>query len=463
MYTFFKSSFFNFECIRILTTIPFGGAELGECLDAITQIRNDDPSSWYLAWIAQGEKAENLALLAAAHGDRISARDAYLRASNYFRTSSYMFNDRPESPDVRVLQLFERSIACFRHAITLLDHEVKVIEIPYENGCKLPGYLFLPSAEKRGSSGKKVPMLVNVNGADSTSEELYSLYAAAGVERGYAVLIFDGPGQGAVLRRDRVYMRPDGEAVTSRVMDHIYFMVQQDPDLNLDLDKVAIAGASMGAYFALRGAAADHRYAACVSLDPFYSMFDLATSRMPPWFIHNWLSGWPITDNVFNFIWKLLSRFNFQLKWELTHVMWIFGKPDAAAAMHEMRRYTLDNVGGVEDERGKKDDKDGEGEEEDDDDDEGSESFLGRLHCPVLVTGAMGTIYTPPSISTDRIHNALAHLDDEDKERMRWVADQMGEGGLQGKVGAWRLAQQKTFEFLDRVLHVKKEAIPVTK
>ena len=197
-----------------------------------------------------------------------------------------------------------------------------------------------------------------------------------------------------------------------------------------------------GAFFALRGAA-DPRYKACVALDPFYDMFDLATSRLPPWFIRNWLAGW-ITDGAFNATWRFLSRFNFQLKWELTHVMWIFGQPHAAAAMREMRRYTLSEEKG----------KEGEGE--------GESSYLSGVHCPVLVTGATGTIYTPPSISTDRVYDALAHLDDEGKARKRWVAEQVGEGGLQGKVGAWRLAQQKTFAFLDEVLGVKREALGTT-
>ena len=243
MYLFFKSEFFNFEYTRVLTTIPFGGAELGECLDAATQIRNDDSESWNRAWYTQAEKAQALADAAAANGDKISARDGYLRASNYFRTSHYLFNDRPESPDARLLPLFDRSVANFCQATRLLDPEVRQMKIPYEDGHNLPAYLFLPHPSKRPS--EKLPILVTVNGADSTSEELYSLFAAAGCDRGYAVILFDGPGQGAVLRRDKLTMRPDWEVVTSRVIDHIYDLAKENPDLNLDLDRAAIAGTSM--------------------------------------------------------------------------------------------------------------------------------------------------------------------------------------------------------------------------
>ena len=247
MYHFFKSTFFNFEYTRVLTTIPFGGAEIGECLDAATQIKNDDPESWHRAWYTQAERAETLAHAAASRGDAISARDAYLRAANYFRASQYMFNDRLDSPEARVLPLFNRSVANFLHAIKLLDHSVQLLQIPYENDHTLPGYLFLPHPSKRLPG--KIPVLVNCNGADSTSEELYSLYPAAGCDRGYAVVSFDGPGQGMVLRQDKLRMRPDWEVVTSRVLDHIHELAKTQPELDLDIDRVAVAGASMYVFF----------------------------------------------------------------------------------------------------------------------------------------------------------------------------------------------------------------------
>ena len=181
-------------------------------------------------------------------------------------------------------------------------------------------------------------------------------------------------------------------------------------------------------------------------------MFDLATSRMPPWFIHLWLAGY-ITDGMFNATWRFLSRFAFQLKWELEHVMWIFGKKDAASAMREMRRYTLRLVDTEEPDR--------KNDHNDDDDDDGcgkGKEFLENIKCPVFVTGAANTIYTSPEISTDRVYAALGHLGDNG-ERRRWVASEVGEGGLQAKVGAWRLVQQRSFAFLDEVLGVRRERL----
>ncbi|EPE33797.1 alpha/beta-Hydrolase [Glarea lozoyensis ATCC 20868] len=423
MFQFFKSEFFNFEFVRLLGTAPYNGAEISECLDVAVEITDEDPESWYRAWYKQGEKAELHAVEAARNGDVIAARSAYLRASNYFRASQYMFNDRPESPDSRIIPIANRSISNFRHSIKLMDIDVHVLEIPYE-GHKLPGYLYLPPLSKRLPG--KIPILINCGGADSIQEELYYIYPSGGPVRGYAVITFEGPGQGIVLRRDKLRMRPDWEVVTSSVLDYLQEFSLRNPAIELDLDRIAIAGASMGAYYALRGAS-DVRVKACVSVDPFYDLFDLATTRMPPAFIKAWLSGW-LSDNFFNQTWRFLSRFSYQLKWELTHVMWIFGLPSAALGMREMQQYTLRLKDGGE--------------------------FLDHVKCPVLVTGAAHTIYTKPEISTDMIFATLNNS--KGRNVQKWVAKAPGDGGLQAKVGAYGLSQERTFQFLDEVFLVKR-------
>ncbi|KAI1441984.1 alpha/beta hydrolase [Annulohypoxylon stygium] len=420
MFQFFKSSFFNFEFIRVLGTAPFGGADTAECLDATSRIKNNDPESWFRAWLALAEKSEVLANEALQDGDRAAARDAFLRSSNYYRASQYMFSDLPGNPEPRIERLFGKSVANFRLATQFLDADVKFLSIPYESRQALPGYIYLPTPHNRPPG--KIPVLINCGGADSTQEELYSLYPASGVERGYAVLTFDGPGQGIMLRRDRLCMRPDWEIVIKSVLDHLETI---STELDLDLDRIAIAGASMGGYYALRGAS-DTRIAACISIDPIYDMWDIAIDRMPAAFINAWMSGW-LSNNFFNITWRVLSFFDFQIHWELSHCMWIFGKPSAALAMKEMQRWTL---------RGPRD----------------NVPFLSKIKCPVLVSGATGTIYLRPEISTLRVAEDLAHLPEGYKEV--WIAHEPGDGGLQAKVGAWKLLQQRTFQFLDRHLDV---------
>lgn len=164
MHQFFKSTFFNFETIRIVGTAPFGGADIAEALDSIGQIRDKDPLSWHSAWTEAAERAERIGEEASVAGNRDEARRAFLRSSNYWRASGYMFNNRPQSPDSRVTTIARRVIQSFQRATRLMDCQVKFLEIPYQQH-KLPGYLYLPPVNKRLKG--KTPILLNTGGADS--------------------------------------------------------------------------------------------------------------------------------------------------------------------------------------------------------------------------------------------------------------------------------------------------------
>jgi dipeptidyl aminopeptidase/acylaminoacyl peptidase len=128
-----------------------------------------------------------------------------------------------------------------------MDGVAMALEIPYEDGVSLPAYLFLPP-DDRHQAGGKTPIAINVGGADSTQEELYFVFPSAGLELGYAVLAFEGPGQGMVLKDRAMPMRPDFEAMTARVLDHVYAITRQFPQFGLDTTRITIVGASMGVF-----------------------------------------------------------------------------------------------------------------------------------------------------------------------------------------------------------------------
>ena len=428
MFKFFKSNFFDFEFVRVLTAAPFGGADIAECLQAAEQIKNDDPESWHRVWYAQAEKAEALAEDATRSGDFFSARRAYLRASNYFRASGYMFHDRRQRPEARVIAITQRVHENFEHAIRLLEGEVFSLEIPCD-GCSLPGYLYLPPATKRLPG--KIPILVNTGGADSIQEELYYVYASTGPDLGYAVLTFDGPGQGIMLRKHKQYMRPDWENVIGRVLDHLSAFSAKQPGLELDMDRIAVAGASMGGYYSLRSAL-DPRVKACVSIDPFYDMWDFATKHISSTFINSWTSGWVPTGLVNGTI-DLAARGSFQMKWEVELAKWFFNVDTATDTLLEMKAYTFQLPDGG--------------------------SYLAQLHCPVLVSGATHSLYLEPDTDTLRVYNALSQLDESQK--IMWIARLPEEGGLQAKIGAIGLSAQKTFAFLDEHLGVDRPPLDV--
>ncbi|KAL4795776.1 Alpha/Beta hydrolase protein [Aspergillus venezuelensis] len=423
---FFKSEFFDFEFLRVIGTAPVLGAEVGECLEARSRITDGDIESWHNVWTDLAARAEALGEEALAVKDETAARWAFLRASNYYRASEFFLHCNPS--DARLQKVFRQSVANFQRGIKLLDGETMTFSIPYDE-THLPGYLFLPPVHKRLSGG--TPLIIHTGGFDSIGEELYFYVASGATDRGYAVLIFDGPGQGSVLRDQGLPFRPDWEAVISKVLDYALKTLIPGPAAshNIDPDKTSIFGASMGGYLCLRGVA-DPRVKACVSCDGFYDMFDITRTRMPSWFINGWISGW-VTDNMFNFVVACLSKQSFQLAWEFGHSMWVYGVDSPAEVMRRMQTFTLRLADAGDGDGGHNSTTSTESE------------FLAKVQGAVLVTGAKDTMYFTPELNAERIFAKLEHLPD-DKKKL-WIGEGVSGGGLQAKIGAIAVKQQKMF------------------
>ena len=428
------NTFLNFESLRILSTAPYGGCDPAEYLTAIAAIKPNDADTWATAWGHAAKMAETYAEEALRQGDTVAARDALLRASSYTRASGYLRINGPtlEEHDPRSLPTARKVQALFQRALPLLDCEVKVVTIPYLPGppeeIPLPGYLYIPSPQNRHVDGK-IPVLVNVGGADSVQEELYYIHPQAGHARGYAVLTFEGPGQGIVLRERGLHMRPDFEAVVGDVLNWLEryaAQLKQEEGISLDLERIAVAGASMGGYFALR-AASDPRIKACISVDPFYDMWDFGTRHISPVLMGAWTGGW-LSDSLVDRVMRLGSNFDLQLRWEVGLAGSLFGIGSPSQMLKEMKRYTL------------------------------VDGFLPRkVQCPVFVSGAGKSLYFDTEEHTMRIFNDLKHLGE--REKRVWIPSRPEEGALQAKIGAWGLLNQKAYGFLDEVFKVERESI----
>ena len=76
---------------------------------------------------------------------KISARQAFFKASNYYRTAEFFLHTHPEDP--RIVSTWKKSREAFLKGAELADHPVTPIEIPFE-GTTLPGY-FCPRGRFR--------------------------------------------------------------------------------------------------------------------------------------------------------------------------------------------------------------------------------------------------------------------------------------------------------------------------
>ncbi len=139
----FKDPTFSSLLLRTIAETYYKGADIGECLSTAYRINEGDFESWYEEWLKTAKRVHSYADDCMAFGPTISAREAYLRASNYYRTAEFLL---VEPTDPRSQTTIDLSKDCFRKAASTFPFVVVPIEIPYE-GTFLPGYFYHATKE----------------------------------------------------------------------------------------------------------------------------------------------------------------------------------------------------------------------------------------------------------------------------------------------------------------------------
>jgi len=272
---------------RAMCYIPTGGADFGECLVTIKKIAEGNVDKWYQEWIATASRVENIGNESLKNGHRISACEAYLRASNYYHTAYFPLFGYPV--DKRLIKAFDKEIEVFQKAAGLFETPIEIIKIPFES-TTLPAYFL-----KVDDSDNARPTIIYTNGYDSNIQEMYFAHAEAALKRGYNCLLFDGPGQGRNLIQGNSYLRPDWEKVVTPVID--YALTRKE----VDQTKIILAGWSFGGFLAPRAAAYEHRIAALIA-DP--GQWDAADSLNTS--VINKISSLLNTDEMLH--WRIVQR-----------------------------------------------------------------------------------------------------------------------------------------------------------
>lgn len=322
---FSRNETFSYEALRAAGYCNYGGGDLSEIFNICSRIRDGDEQAWMQEWRAAADRAEDNACTSASKGNKQSSFTGYLRASNYYRTAEFFRRDRPFE-DTEAHALFTKAQDTFLKAMEHGSHRCEEIQIPYED-TTLPGYLFLPS-----EATTNLKTIVFNGGYDSTKEESWFAIAAPALDRGYAVIAFDGPGQGAALRDNRLFFRHDWENVLTPVMDYVL----KRPEV--DAERVVIFGWSMGGYLVARGATSEHRAAALILDDGVYDFGAAFRSGLP----------WPIRklidyhyDGLSNgLLWNGV-KWSIGMKWGLLNGLWTFGIDSPAEFFRATSKYTL--------------------------------------------------------------------------------------------------------------------------
>ncbi|MEU6554229.1 alpha/beta fold hydrolase [Streptomyces sp. NPDC046915] len=309
---------FSFEALRAAGYAPYAGADLGEVLVTCRQIPEGDEEAWSAQWAATAARIERIGRDALAAGHRVSAREALLRASNYYRTADFYRRENPAA-DAESARLAKASQQTFADAAALLDTPARALRIPYED-TTLPGYLFLAD-----DSGAPRPTLLYHGGYDSTLEENYFALAAGALRRGYNVIAFDGPGQGSTVRDQGLHFRPDWEAVVTPVVDFALTVPE------VDTERLVLVGTSLGGYLAARAAAFEHRLAACVlhdGVDDFHEVAAATAGRAAS------------TPGGM----EALMAQNTMVRWVVRNGRWTFGVSDFDELVKATEAYTLAGI-----------------------------------------------------------------------------------------------------------------------
>jgi dienelactone hydrolase len=286
-----------------------GAAALGE-IDQIGQklkAHVGDNEKWWQEWHAMASRIEGFGDAAQREGCELTAGSYYLRAAIY-----YFCGERFIAPSERKWDTYRSCLRCFRKGIARRYPGIERVEVPYVHdgqSTTLPAWFL--KADVQGPA----PTVVMFDGLDNAKEMSVLFGGVEIARRGIHTLAIDGPGQGEALRLQGIPSRHDYEVPASAAYEYI----GRRPEV--DAQRVAVMGFSMGGYYAPRAAAFEPRFAACVA-----------------WGGHvDYHESWVRRRKILESGGTKISAPSFQLPW-------VLGMPDMDACMKKLENYRLAGV-----------------------------------------------------------------------------------------------------------------------
>lgn len=239
LYHLNKNENYNFQLNRL---INWDGGDLAEIQKISHTITTN--LEWKIALIQLGDRAMK--------ENRIENAIAYYRMSEFFMADT----------DADKLTYYKKAKALFYDFYQgyFEDKRVEKVEVPFRN-MKLPVLHTKAVGQRQGC-------ILMHGGNDSYLEELFfpMLYLSA---HGYEVYLFEGPGQGGVLREQGMTFIYQWEKPVQTILD--YF----------NLENVVIIGISLGGMLAPRAAAFEKRIQRVVAWSIFPHFLEVALYDLP--------------------------------------------------------------------------------------------------------------------------------------------------------------------------------------
>jgi len=210
---FHKRQLYNFQLNR---PYSFGYARFEDMKEAGQKIKSF--SDWEKEMLKLAEKA--------------ISEERLMNSAFYYRAAEFYIKSNDPEKEI----LYDKFIDLFYKAFE--NAEIEKHNIPFEEAF-LPAIKIPTAAEKKGT-------IVIHGGFDSFIEEFYSMMVFFS-NHGYEVIGFEGPGQGAALRKFGLPITYEWEKPTKAILE--YFQ----------LEDVTLLGISMGGWLCLRASAFEPR------------------------------------------------------------------------------------------------------------------------------------------------------------------------------------------------------------
>lgn len=256
------------------------------------------------SWVHMADKLCTLADEDGALGRQISAGDKLNRAATYLIAA-----ERLQAHDASGrLPLYKRFLEVFEKGVRLSGENCVRVEIPYEDA-----HLSALYTRADGVIGP-APLLVQVNGLDSTKEMKYRVGLPGWLaKRGVSSLVVDQPGTGEALRLHGMTARFDSEHWASVIVDWL------EQHSEVDAKRIGMEGVSLGGYYCPRAVAFEPRFACGVVWGANHDWRDVQKKR-------------------------LAREGNFPVPHYWGHVRWVWGAKDQDDFMRIAEDVHLDGV-----------------------------------------------------------------------------------------------------------------------
>src|SRR5262249_26928098 len=242
----------------------------------------------------------------ATNGHTATAAAAYLRAANYYQIGERLLQPRSDESQ----KAYATAVRLFKKGMSEIQPlAIEAVEIAFENGKSLPAYF----VKSRDVGSAPLPTVVFFDGLDITKEIQYFHGVPELARRGLATLIVDIPGTGESIRFRGMPARFDTNVVGTAAVNYL------ETRGDVDRERIAVMGISLGGYYAPRAAAFEPRFKACVSWGAIWDYYAVWKRRID-------------------------KAFQASLSVPGEHIMWVLGVSSLDAALEKLKDWRLAGV-----------------------------------------------------------------------------------------------------------------------